>query len=351
MASCSDKVEEGLPVIERYPLTAFAAIVGDSYYHAKINHETGRVEIGAIENPDGITGLDYTLMSDSATISPEPTTFIGNWKKEQTVTVTTADNKQTTYTIVLTRYDEQEEPEETILFVDDFDTDGIPDPDKWVLSKRGGSDWNDEMSESHDQAYVEDGKLVLVAEKVDGEYRAGGIETNGKFDFTFGKVEVRARIPRHPDGAFPAIWMMPNKFIYPGWPDCGEIDIMEHIKQEPHIHQTLHTHYTYTLGIKDPGTSITKVLDYQDWNTYGVEWTEDKLTFLVNGVETFSYPNLRLENEAEMKQWPFTKDASFYLILNMGLGGDRPGSWAGPIDDDDLPAVMEVDWVKVTKKD
>ena len=55
--------------------------------------------------------------------------------------------------------------------------------------QKNGSDWNDEMSESYDQAYVKDGKLVLVAEKIDGEYRAGGICTNGKFDFTFVKLK------------------------------------------------------------------------------------------------------------------------------------------------------------------
>lgn len=346
-AACSDNVGEEQSLVEMYPLNSFAAVVGDSYYHGKIDQSTRRVEIGAINNGSSITGVDYTLISDSATIYPDPATFIGNWDKEQTVTVTTEDNQQFTYTIVLTQLEVETEQ---VLFMDDFDTDGIPDPDKWVLSRRGDVDWNEEMSESYDQAYVKDGKLILVAEKIDGEYRAGGVDTNGKFDFTFGKVEVRARITQHPNGAFPAIWMMPNKFIYNGWPNCGEIDIMEHIKQEPVVHQTLHTHYTYTLDIKDPGSSKSTVIDYQEWNTYGVEWTEDKLTFLINGVETFSYPNLKLENEAEMQQWPFTQDASFYLILNMGLGG-RPNSWAGPIDDDNLPAIMEVDWVKVTRID
>ncbi|MDD2243278.1 MAG: DUF4971 domain-containing protein [Dysgonamonadaceae bacterium] len=344
--ACSDSSDDNQVVLENYPLNAFAAIVGDSYYHGKIDQSTHRVEIGGIEDPNVINRLDYTLMNDSATIYPDPATFIGNWKKEQTVTVTTKENKQTTYTIVLTQYDESAQDE--VLFMDDFTTEGIPDVEKWVLCKKASSDWNDDMSESYDQAYVKDGKLVLVAEKVDGVYKAGGIETNGKFDFTFGKVEVRARITQHPDGAFPAIWMMPRKYIYKSWPNCGEIDIMEHIKQEPFIHQTLHSNYTYNLGIKNPPTSKTVSTRYDDWNTYGLEWTEDKLTFLVNGIETFSYPNLRLENESEMQQWPFTKDSSFYLILNMGLGG-RPDSWAGPIDDDNLPAIMEVDWVKVSK--
>ena len=58
-----------------------------------------------------------------------------------------------------------------------------------------------------------------------------------------------------------------------------------------------------------------------------------------------------MENEAEMKTMAVHKDSSFYLILNMGLGGDRPGSWAGPIDDANLPAIMEIDWVKITKLD
>jgi beta-glucanase (GH16 family) len=235
--------------------------------------------------------------------------------------------------------------------MDEFDVDGNPDPTKWVLCQKAGSDWNDEMSESYDQAYVKDGRLILKAEKIGDEYKAGGIETQGKFDFTFGRVEVKAKITSYPNGAFPAIWMMPKKYIYDGWPNCGEIDIMEHVKQESAIHHTIHTHYTYDLNIKDPSNTAQVTCNYQDWNIYALEWSEDKLTFFINGQETFSYSNLKLENEAEMKQWPFTKDSSFYLILNMGLGGDRPGSWAGPIDDANLPAIMEIDWVKITKLD
>lgn len=353
-ATCSDDETNYITSDKKHPLTAFAVAVNNvsanttSYYHGKIDQTTRRVEIGAIEDANAITGVTYTLMTEGATISPDPAEFIGNWKQEQTVTVTTEDNQTTTYTIVLTKF---EDPMKDILFMDDFDVDGHPDPTKWVLCRKAGSDWNDEMSESYDQAYVEDGKLILKAEKVGNEYKAGGIETQGKFDFTFGRVEVRAKITSSPNGAFPAIWMMPKKYIYDGWPNCGEIDIMEHVKQESVIHHTIHTHYTYDLNIKNPSNTAQITCNYQDWNVYAVEWSEDKLTFFVNGQETFSYSNLKLENEAEMKQWPFTKDSSFYLILNMGLGGDRPGSWAGPIDDANLPAIMEIDWVKITRLD
>lgn len=347
--ACSDDDTDTIAPQKKYPLTAFAVKVGDSYYHGKIDQSTHRVEIGTIEDASTITSVDYTLMSDAATISPNPASFVNHWQKEQAVTVTTEDNNTTTYTIVLTKF--KEPAPSNIIFMDDFNVDGTPDPNKWALCQKAGSDWNDEMSESYDQAYVQDGKLVLVAEKVNGEYKAGGIETNGKFDFTFGKVEVCARITQYPNGAFPAIWMMPRKFIYNSWPNCGEIDIMEHVKQETGIHHTIHTNYTYNLGIKDPSNTRIVTCNFEEFNTYAVEWTEDALTFYVNGQQTFSYPNLRLPDEAEKMQWPFTKDSSFYIILNMGLGGDRPGSWAGPIDDDNLPAIMEVDWVKVTKLD
>lgn len=240
----------------------------------------------------------------------------------------------------------EKEGDQFVLFYDDFDVDGTPDPKKWKLCSKGPSDWNQEMSESYEQAYVKNGVLVLNAEKIDGVYKAGGIKTEGKFDFTFGKVEVRARLTRYPNGAFPVIWMMPKQSIYKGWPFCGEIDIMEHIREENSIHQTLHTHYTYDLGNKT-GTTCQTVCDFTEFTVYGVEWTPEKLTFYVNGEETFSYSNMNLANESEMMQWPFTKDAAFYLILNMGLGEDA--SWAGAVDDNHLPATMEVDWVKVTK--
>lgn len=329
----------------RYPLTALSVRVGDSYYHAKIDQEAHTAVIGAIRNASVISGVEFTLMNDSATITPDPSSFIGKWKREQTVVVN-ADGKNVEYTISFSNL--EEETQGQYIFFDDFDVDGQPDPTKWKLCEKGGSDWNDEMSESYDQAYVENGNLVLMAEKVDGEYKAGGVKTEGLFGFTFGKVECRARITRYPNGAFPAIWMMPRKYIYKGWPNCGEIDIMEHIKQESWIHHTIHTHYTYDLHMTSEHTNTAQIeCEYMDYNIYACEWTPENITFYVNGIKSFTYPNLHLSNESEMMQWPFTDQSEFYLILNMGLG--KQGSWAGPVDDMNLPAMMEVDWIRVSK--
>lgn len=347
---CSKSDNDSSLEINKYPLTALSVKVGDSYYHGRIDQDSRKVIIGAIENTNSISEVNYTLMSAAATISPDPNRFIHAWNKKQEVTVTTEDQVSTTYTIEFSKFEEEYRD---ILFFDDFNnTDGIPDPAKWALYPRGTTETSEDMSESYDQAYVKDGNLVLVAEKVDGKYKTGGILTRHIFDFTFGIVEVRARIPRHPDGNFPAIWLMPQKHdpAYPAAnPFSGEIDIMEHVKQTPYIHQTIHTNYTYNLGIKNPASSVTYTCNYEEYNIYAVEWTADEIVFSVNGVVTLKYPNLKLPNESEVMQWPFTKDSSFYLILNMALGSDRPGAWAGPIDDMGLPAVMEIDWVKVSK--
>lgn len=238
-----------------------------------------------------------------------------------------------------------------LVFCEEFDVDGEPDHAVWSLCPRGGSNWCDEMSESYDQAYVENGVLKLVAEKVDGEYRAGGVRTAGKFAWGAGhRIEVRARLARYPDGAFPAIWMIPQNSAegYDGWPTAGEIDMMEHVKQTEYVEHTVHTHYTYDLKIRDvPPYTAQTVCDFSDFRVYALEWTDEELRLYVDGELRHRYWNLHLDDEAEMKQWPFGNGAAFYLILNMGLGGSE--EWVGPIDDDNLPAVMEVDWVRVYK--
>ena len=235
-----------------------------------------------------------------------------------------------------------------VIFEDNFDQSGtIPDTTKWSLCPVGTSAWNRYMSSSYDQAYLSDGKLVLVGELVDGVYKAGGVETVGKVDFKYGKVEVNARFTKTAQGGWAAIWMMPTSPIYSGWPSCGEIDIMEQLNHDGYIYQTIHSYYKNTLGITTPTPTTTASINVGEFNTYAVDWTQDALTFSVNGTTTFSYPNLYLSDESTQKQWPF--DAPFHIILNQALGGS--GTWPGAITDSQLPAMMEVDWVRVTQYD
>ena len=93
------------------------------------------------------------------------------------------------------------------------------------------------------------------------------------------------------------------------------------------------------------GTTALTPCDYEDYVIYAVEWTPEKLTFYVDGKATLTYSNMNLPDEAEKMQWPYGEGSEYYLILNMGLGDD--GTWAGPINDADLPAVIEIDLIRV----
>lgn len=346
--ACSNAVDVYMATSEAdYPLTSFDLKVGESVYHGKIDQSARCITIGDIENSYYITDVSYTMGKTGVSITPDPQTFMGNWSKEQTIKVETADHGSIDYVVVLPQLNEDNR---NLIFEDNFDEDGIPSEKYWTLWPRGKTESNNDMSESYDQAYVKDGNLVLVAEKINGTYQAGGVYTKDKRWLTYGTVEVRARFPRHPNGNFPAIWLMPQKTSYP-WenPISGEIDIMEHVKQESNIHQTVHNNYTYNLKIKDPAHTVTPICNIENYNVYGVTLAPDYISFTLNGQETLRYPNLHLEDEAEKMQWPFTEDAEFYLIMNMSLGS--PNSWPGPVDDAALPAVMEVDWVKFYRLD
>ena len=232
----------------------------------------------------------------------------------------------------------------TVVFEDSFDnTTGIPDPDKWVLCEKSTPTWARYLSGSYDQAYTKDGSLYLIGEQKDGEYLTGAIETRGKFEFEHGKVECRARFVQMPMGGHTGIWMMPAPPAEQ-WPKSGEIDIMEHLNKEGIIYQTVHSWYADDMGHKeDPKAQNTVAIDKDDWNIYGVEWTADKIVYTVNGKEYLSYPNLHLEGENGADQWPFNHP--FYLILSQSLGGED--TWAGPIDNSQLPAIFQIDWIRV----
>ena len=236
----------------------------------------------------------------------------------------------------------------SIVFEDDFEGDSsIPDQSLWELCPKGDSNWARYLSESYQQAYQKDGYLYLVAEKVDGEYKTAGIQTRSKFEFTYGVVECRARFLRRPQGNHTGIWMMPAPPALQ-WPKSGEIDIMEHLNKEEKVFETVHSWYADDMGHKDdPSAQGTASIDNEDWNTYGLIWTENEITFTVNGVKHHSYPNLNLGGETGAYQWPFSHP--FYLILSQSLGGE--GTWAGVIDDSELPAIFQIDWIRVYQDD
>lgn len=227
-----------------------------------------------------------------------------------------------------------------LLWEDNFNSDGPVNTANWTLQARGTSDWKMYMTPSEELAFVKGGNLILKARKTSSGYETSGVASLNKFNFKYGKVEVRAKLSAG-QGTWPAIWMMPAQSIYGTWPKSGEIDIMEHLNNDIKIYQVIHSNYIDNIGIKtDPPYSFTPLFIVGGYNTFGIEWFPDKIDFLVNGNITFSYPK-KTSVPTDQLQWPF--DQPFYLILNQSLGG----SWVGKIDDSILPVQSEIDYVKV----
>ena len=188
---------------------------------------------------------------------------------------------------------------------------------------------------------LRDGLLVLRGivnddrEADTAAYLTGGVRTRDKHCFEPGRIEVRARL-HGARGAWPAIWTGP--FDRTPWPHGGEIDIMEHLNYDSVVYQTAHSHYTVDLGFrKTPPQHATARIDPDGFNVYGVDIWPDSLVFHVNGVRNFVYPKIETEHEG---QFPFYRGQ--YLMIDMQLGGN----WVGPVNPDDLPVEMEIDWVR-----
>ena len=216
------------------------------------------------------------------------------------------------------------------------------DTGRWSKIPRGTPDWQNYMS-SYDGCYdVSNGKLTLLGitnEALPGDtapYLTGGVYTKGKFSITYGKVEIKAKL-MGAQGAWPAIWMLPENH---GWPDGGEIDIMERLNHEPQAYQTVHTYYTYVLKKQDPPQSKCSPIRQDRYNIYAVEILPDSLVFSINGRHTLTYPRIETPHKG---QFPF--GTPFYLLIDMQIGG----KWVGKANPAELPAKMVVDWVKFYK--
>lgn len=248
-----------------------------------------------------------------------------------------------------------------LAFSDDFNLeDGSkPSTKKWTRPAKSNATWKRFAAETTAgqtaTAYIEDGKLVtlcmtntLTGEKDnDGNTKAmisGVVESNGRFSFKYGKIEARLLTTPH-TGNFPAFWMMPQDES-DGWPNCGEIDIWETINTENNAYQTVHSNWTYNLNQKsNPVSSSSVTANQSQYNTYALDWTEDLLSWYVNGKKVFSYAKSSDESALNQGQWPFDKE--FYIILNQSVGD---GSWAAAADETFTYKTL-FDWVRVYQSD
>ncbi|OJY82029.1 MAG: beta-glucanase [Sphingobacteriales bacterium 40-81] len=239
-----------------------------------------------------------------------------------------------------TCYAQRRSQRPVLKWEENFDQTNAFDTARWSKIPRGRADWQKYMSDFDSCYAMRDGKMILrgiINNSLPNDtarYLTGGIYTKDKVSFGFGRLEIHAKL-NGARGAWPAFWLLSQGM---GWPDGGEVDIMERLNFDSIAYQTVHSHYTYTLKIKEPKQGATGPINPLDFNTYAVELHRDSLVFFINSKRTFAYPRIQTAKEG---QYPFDK-YKYYLLLDMQLGGN----WVGKVDPADLPVEMEIDWVR-----
>ena len=244
--------------------------------------------------------------------------------------------------------------EYTLIWNDEFDGSGAIDPSKWFHQTQlpNGNSWfNNELqhyTNRLDNSYVSDGTLKIVAKKEaytdqgqTKEYTSARL--NSKYAFTYGKVEIKAKLPEGV-GTWPAIWMLGQNISEPGaywqtqgygttsWPHCGEIDIMEHWgANQNYVQSALHTPSSYGATINHGGQYISNATT--QFNVYTLEWTSEQMIFSVNGYVHYTY-NPDIQNS---ETWPF--DSPQYLLMNIAIEPSIASSFT--------ETEMELDYVRV----
>jgi beta-glucanase (GH16 family) len=230
-----------------------------------------------------------------------------------------------------------------------------PDSKNWTHDI-GGNGWgNSELEYYTDRlptnVVVQDGKLEVRALREryigpDGVTRAftsARLHTHGRFSWRYGRVEARIKIPSG-RGIWPAFWMLGDDFKTAGWPGCGEIDILENIGSEPsRLHSTIHgPGYSHDKGITASHTMPASQRLADDFHVFAVEWEPQVIRFYIDAALFKTATPADLPAGA---RWVF--DHPFFVILNVAVGGDWPGS---PDDSTVFPQRMLVDYVRVYQR-
>jgi beta-glucanase (GH16 family) len=243
------------------------------------------------------------------------------------------------------------EKKQKLVWADEFDAPGAPDTTKWNYDMGDGCPNNCGWGNNELEYYtkdpknvrIENGNLIIESHKdsLGGKiYTSTRIVSKGKGDWLYGRIEIKAKLPRG-KGTWPAIWMLSTEWKYGGWPESGEIDIMEHVGFDPGVvHANLHSaKYNHTKQTQQEG-KIT-VPDVQDaFHIYALEWEENEIRVFVDDK---MYHQVKRNSQEDFTGWPF--DQKFHLIMNIAVGGN----WGGiqGVDENIWPQRMEVDYVRV----
>jgi beta-glucanase (GH16 family) len=253
-----------------------------------------------------------------------------------------------------------------LVWSDEFEKPGLPDPAKWAYEE--GFVRNNEAQyytrARQENARVADGMLIIEARKERfknptydpaaqgkgagrrnrefADYTSASLTTRGKASWTYGRIEVRAKLPPG-RGTWPAIWTLGTNISRVGWPSCGEVDIMEFVGFEPGvIHANIHTGKYNHVKKTGKGSQVTIADASAAFHVYALEWDSTHMDFSVDGSKYFTYTN----EASGVDAWPYDQDQ--YLILNLAIGG----AWGGAkgIDDARFPQRYYIDYVRVYQR-
>jgi len=253
-----------------------------------------------------------------------------------------------------------------LVWGDEFDEDGSISLDKWnteTVAPNNGSWWNGELqyyTDKENNIKIEDGLLKITAryESFNGKnYTSARINTQDKYEFTYGRVELRAKLPNW-EGMWPAFWLLGANYDVIDWPYCGELDILEHgdyikdstiddpglissaVHYGPLDHKSQYENIPNTFFMatgQENFVRAEKIIDnpFNQFHTYAIQWAPNKIQFFIDEEMYFEFP-------LQAQHSPF--DKPFFLILNLAVGGHWTDGYVAPGFDQ---ATYEIDYVRV----
>lgn len=266
-----------------------------------------------------------------------------------TITVSNGFENASCYVAVKHRWSEYQ-----LVWSDEFDGTAL-NTANWNIEVNGNGGGNQELqyyTSRPTNLRVENGILIIEAHKENYQgkrYTSARINTMNKQTFLYGKIEARIAFPSG-GGTWPAFWMMGQDYSRVGWPACGEIDIVEHVGNEPNMN-THALHYPYKSGGNCWSVQKQHENIENQYHTYAIEWLQEEeygrdiIRFLYDG-QLQAVQSETLENMDNEFFWPFNKP--HFILLNMAIGGNMGGQVNEQIFNQ--PIQMKVDWVRVYQR-
>lgn len=323
--------------------------------------ESGNTNIVSIDKEGVITGKKigsttiYASLAIDSSVSTEMNITVVNKTPTPTSSSSSSNNNSSSSSQTDSIENENPNPKKYKLnWHDEFDGNSL-NMNYWSYQEGDGSQygipgWGNGEQEyySQDNVSVNNGALKITArrENKGGKaYTSARIRTANKVAFTYGRIEAKIKLPPY-QGLWPAFWMLPDTTTYGNWPNSGEIDIMEAKGRLPNetsaaIHfADNNNQHKYNTGTCDLNQTLSS--NMKDWHTYAVEWESDSLFFYVDDICFFGSNCNQYSGVQGNSGQPF--DKNFHILLNLAVGG-MFDNYINP-NDSDLPASMEVDYVR-----